>query len=79
VRLCGRDAVQIRPKDPAPPDWEALERRLSSVGSVRRGEGVLIAEVEDVALTLFADGRCLIRGTGDPLRARAIYDRYVGR
>jgi adenylyltransferase/sulfurtransferase len=79
VRLCGRDAVQIRPKDPAPPDFASLERRLSGLASVRRGDGVLIAEVDGVALTLFADGRCLIRGTGDPVRARAIYDRYVGR
>jgi adenylyltransferase/sulfurtransferase len=79
VRLCGRDAVQIRPADPSPPDLDALARRLSPIGTVRRGDGVVIAEVDGTALTLFADGRCLVRGTGDPVRARAIYDRYIGR
>ena len=27
---------------------------------------------------VFADGRALIEGTEDTLRARAVYDRYVG-
>jgi adenylyltransferase/sulfurtransferase len=79
VRLCGRDAVQIRPRDPSPPDFDSLARRLASVAPVRRGDGVLIASVDGVTLTLFEDGRCLIRGTGDTIRARAIYDQYVGR
>jgi hypothetical protein len=35
--------------------------------------------VEDVALTIFSDGRCVVRGTEDPVRARRLYDRYVGR
>ena len=34
--------------------------------------------VEDLRLTLFADGRALVEGTSDPDRARAVFDRTVG-
>ena len=29
-------------------------------------------------LTLFKDGRAIVKGTGDPAVARALYARYVG-
>ena len=79
VKLCGRSAVQVAPAARERPDLEALERRLSRVGQVRRSEHLLSADVEDVSLTVFADGRCVVRGTGDPLRARSLYERYIGR
>ncbi|MEO8190536.1 MAG: ThiF family adenylyltransferase [Acidobacteriota bacterium] len=79
VKLCGRSAVQVAPAARERPDLGALERRLSRVGQVRRSEHLLSAEVEDVSLTVFADGRCVVRGTGDPLRARSLYERYIGR
>ena len=40
---------------------------------------VLLFETEGVALTVFPDGRALIRGTEDPDRAKALYAKYVGR
>lgn len=79
VKLCGRQAVQVAPAARERPDLAALERRLERVGRVRRSEHLLAAEVEDVSLTIFSDGRCVVRGTGDPLRARSLYERYVGR
>ena len=79
VKLCGRRSVQVAPGGRARPDFEALERRLSPLGPVRRSPQLLTAEVEGVNLTLFSDGRCVVRGTDDPLRAKALYARYVGR
>jgi molybdopterin/thiamine biosynthesis adenylyltransferase len=79
VKLCGRSSVQVRPASRERPDFDALERRLAPIGPVRRSEFLLAAEVEDVNLTIFSDGRCVVRGTGDPLRARSLYERYVGR
>jgi adenylyltransferase/sulfurtransferase len=38
----------------------------------------LNADIEDLSLTVFPDGRCVVRGTDDPARARSYYDRYVG-
>jgi molybdopterin/thiamine biosynthesis adenylyltransferase len=79
VKLCGRHSVQVAPAGRERPDFEALERRLSALGRTRSSGELLTAEVEDVVLTIFSDGRCVVRGTGDPQRARSLYDRYVGR
>jgi adenylyltransferase/sulfurtransferase len=78
VKLCGRRSVQVAPPTRGRPDFDLLERRLARVGSVRRSPQLLNADVEDVALTIFSDGRCIVRGTEDPARARILYDRYVG-
>ena len=66
VKLCGRRSVQVAPAGRERPDFDALERRLARVGRVRRSPQLLSAEVEDVSLTIFSDGRCVVRGTGDP-------------
>lgn len=79
VKLCGRNSVQVSPSGRERPDFEALESRLTRVGRVRRSQHLLAADVGDVSLTVFADGRCVVRGTDDPRRARAVYEQYVGR
>jgi molybdopterin-synthase adenylyltransferase len=78
VKLCGRQSVQVTPPVRIRPDFDALERRLAPLGRVRRSPQLLNADVEDVSLTVFPDGRCVVRGTADPMRARSLYDRYVG-
>jgi len=79
VKLCGRRSVQVAPASRARPDFDALTQRLARVGRVHRTPQLLSADVEDVSLTIFADGRCVVRGTGDPARARTLFERYVGR
>ncbi len=79
VKLCGRNSVQVAPGGREQPDFEALEARLARVARVRRSPQLLSADLEDVSLSVFSDGRCVIRGTGDPIRARALYERYIGR
>lgn len=78
VKLCGRQSVQVRPAVRSRPDFDELEERLSPLGRVRRSPQLLNADVEDVSLTVFPDGRCVVRGTADPMRARSLYDRYIG-
>jgi molybdopterin-synthase adenylyltransferase len=78
VKLCGRQSVQIATPGRARPDFDRLERRLSPLGRVRRSPELLNADLPDVSLTIFSDGRCVVRGTDDPARARAYYDRYLG-
>jgi adenylyltransferase/sulfurtransferase len=79
VKLCGRRSVQVAPGGRERPDFDALEKRLARVGPVRRSPQLLSAEIEGVHLTLFSDGRCVVRGTEDPTRARSLYQKYVGR
>ncbi len=79
VKLCGRRSVQVARSGRQRPDFDALEERLARVAQVRRSPQLLNADVEGVSLTIFSDGRCVVRGTEDPGRARRLYDRYVGR
>jgi adenylyltransferase/sulfurtransferase len=79
LTYCGRDAVQVVPGGGrSEVDLDALERRLAAHFRCRRNDFVLRVELEDRGLVIFADGRALITGTGDPAEARSLYDRYVG-
>ena len=39
---------------------------------------MLRAKVDGYELTLFPDGRAIIKGTADPERARSLYAKYFG-
>ncbi|HKR54912.1 MAG TPA: hypothetical protein VJS20_01330, partial [Gemmatimonadales bacterium] len=72
------NAVQVSPPEGAAVDLAALERRLSAVGRVIRNEYLLRLDAEGFEVTVFPDGRAIIRGTEDPARARAVYAKFVG-
>ena len=77
--LCGRNTMSLDPLHAGTVDLAAISERLMKLGKVRTAGSVLMFETEGVALTLFPDGRALIRGTDDPDRAKALYAKYVGR
>lgn len=76
--LCGSDTVSLDPLRRGDVDLDAIDRRLRKLGTVRRAGSVLVADVEGHHLTLFPDGRALIRGVKDASGARAVYAKYVG-
>ncbi len=76
--LCGRTAVQITPRPAQALDLAALAERLAGLGPLSLNEYLLRLEVEGCQLTIFPDGRAIVKGTDDPTRARALYARYVG-
>ena len=81
--LCGRNAVQLRHRQQADGiDLETLADRLRSHGDVRVNEFMLRSELEEngdpFEITLFPDGRAIIKGTDDAGVARGIYAKYVG-
>ena len=78
VVLCGRTAVQITPQPAGRLDLAQLAERLGDAGLVGANEHLLRFEVEGVQLTVFADGRTIVKGTGDLTQARALFARYVG-
>ena len=77
ISLCGRNAVQIHERA-RPMDLEELARRLAPIASVRRNEFALRAVIEAYEITVFPDGRAIIKGTTDPGIARSLYARYIG-
>jgi len=77
VSLCGRNAVQIHESD-RPIDLGELAARLRPLGDVRANEFALRFETAPYLLTIFPDGRAIIKGTTDVGLARSLYARYIG-
>jgi adenylyltransferase/sulfurtransferase len=77
ISLCGRNSVQIHERS-RPIDFPALQARLAPHGEVRYTEYVLKFLRPPFELTLFPDGRAIIRGTTDTGVARSFYARFVG-
>ena len=78
VGLCGRNAMSVDPLRKEPVSLEGVAARLGGVGKIRTADQILIAEVEKYSITLFPDGRAVIKGTDDPAVARSVYARYLG-
>ncbi len=77
VTLCGSNAVQVTPPETRLDPGE-LAARWQGLGEVSLGEGFVRLQTPDCQLTVFADGRAIIRGTTDPAMARSWYARLVG-
>ncbi len=90
VILCGRNAVQIAPRR-ASASTRALDltraaQTLAPHGSFVERDGILVGvlrsqqtpDAQLIELTLFRDGRAIVKGTTDEVFARSIYDRFVG-
>ena len=77
ITLCGRNSVQIHERH-RPIDLGQMSERLQAHGRVRHNEFVLKFWREPYEMTLFPDGRAIIKGTSDSSIARSLYARYVG-
>jgi molybdopterin-synthase adenylyltransferase len=78
LTMCGRDSVQIHERR-RQLDLPALGRRLApTVAEVRENGFLLRFRVPPYEMTVFADGRAIIKGTRDTSVARSLYARYIG-
>jgi adenylyltransferase/sulfurtransferase len=77
VSLCGRNAVQIHERS-RPIDLQGLAAQLAPFASVKANEFALRAALPPYEMTVFPDGRAIIKGTTDIGIARSLYARYVG-
>jgi molybdopterin-synthase adenylyltransferase len=78
ITLCGRDSVQIHERSRAL-DLAALALRLRPVvEDVRQNDFLIRFRVAPYEMTVFADGRAILKGTKDPTVARSLYARYLG-
>jgi adenylyltransferase/sulfurtransferase len=76
--LCGRNAVQVSPGRPVALDLGQLGPRLAAAGAVTSTEHLVRFRVGEHELTVFGDGRAIVKGTSDLAQARSLYARYVG-
>lgn len=77
ITMCGRNSVQIHERS-RPIDFSELQSRLRPHGVVRHNEFVLKFWREPYEMTLFPDGRAIIKGTTDIGIARSLYARFIG-
>jgi adenylyltransferase/sulfurtransferase len=78
ITMCGRDSVQIH-EHRRSLDLAALGEKLSTSGMVvKKNDFLLKFAVPPYELTVFADGRAILKGSTDPAVARSLYARYVG-
>ena len=77
ITLCGRNSVQIHERH-RPVDLGEMSKRLKPHGPVRHNDFVLKFWPESYEMTLFPDGRAIIKGTTDTAVARTLYAKYVG-
>jgi molybdopterin/thiamine biosynthesis adenylyltransferase len=78
ITMCGRDSVQIHERARAL-DLSVLQARLKSlVDDIRQNDFLLRFRIASYEMTVFADGRAILKGTKDPAVARSLYARYIG-
>lgn len=77
ISLCGRNAVQIHERE-RPLDLADLAQRLRPLGDVRQNEFALRFFIPPYEMTVFPDGRAIIKGTQDTGLARSLYAKYIG-
>nr|WP_218970309.1 ThiF family adenylyltransferase [Mesobacillus jeotgali] len=77
--LCGRNTIQIKPRQKAKMDLEKLAARLKNNGEVKGNPFLLrFMPDEDITMVIFQDGRVLVHGTNDLVKAKTYYARYLG-
>jgi molybdopterin/thiamine biosynthesis adenylyltransferase len=78
VTMCGRDSVQIHERH-RNLDLPELEKRITPLAADVRQNGFLLRfQIAPYQITVFPDGRALIKGTTDPAVARSLYAKYIG-
>jgi adenylyltransferase/sulfurtransferase len=79
ITLCGRDSVQIHERGRKLNLDELGHRIRGAAGTQVKGNDFLLRFcVSPYEVTVFADGRAIIKGTKDPAVARSLYARYIG-
>lgn len=76
--LCGRNAVQIAPASSTGLDLPAFAKRMSAVAKVKENEYLVRFSSGEHEVTVFRDGRAIVKGTDDISVARSLYARFVG-
>ena len=69
--------MQIHERE-RPIDLVELKARLEPLGEVRANEFALRFFAAPYEMTVFPDGRAIVKGTSDTGVARSLYARYVG-
>src|SRR5262245_30720603 len=78
ITLCGRNAVQLIPEIKGNMDFAELSKSIGVFGRVEFNDFLLRCLAPPHELTLFKDGRAIVKGTEEAGTARSIYSKMVG-
>lgn len=78
ITLCGRNAVQLIPGVKGEIDFAELSKSIAAFGPVQFNDFLLKCSSPPYEITLFKDGRAIVKGTEEPGLARSVYSKMVG-
>ncbi len=78
VSLCGRNAVQIMTPRSSKINFKKLAEKLKSKAEVSFNDYLLRFQSEPYEITIFANGRAIVKGTEDAGQARSLYAKFIG-
>jgi molybdopterin-synthase adenylyltransferase len=78
ITLCGRNAVQLIPGVKGDLDFAELSKSIGAFGEVQFNDFLLRCSSPPYEVTLFKDGRAIVKGTEEPGLARSVYSKMVG-
>ena len=78
ITLCGRNSVQLIPGVTGDINFEQLSKSISAFGPVQFNDFLLKCSSPPYELTLFKDGRAIVKGTEEAAAARSLYSKMVG-
>ncbi len=78
--LCGRDAVQVSVAGAPALDLNGLAGSLQAAGAtgIKATPYLIRATIDGHELTVFPDGRAIVKGAADEAQAATLYSRYIG-
>lgn len=77
--LCGASSVQLKPAIRVNRlDLPGIAEHFDGESVLRCNDYLLQVRIEECEVSLFSDGRAIIKGIEDPLEARIIYSRHIG-
>jgi len=78
ITLCGRNAVQLIPGVKGDLNFDELSKSIAAFGQVQFNDFLLKCCSPPYEVTLFKDGRAIVKGTEEPGLARSVYSKMVG-
>ncbi|QIZ07085.1 thiazole biosynthesis adenylyltransferase ThiF [Priestia megaterium] len=77
--LCGRNTIQINPRNKRDLDVKKVAANLKKSGKVSGNDYLIrFTPEEDISIVVFKDARVLIHGTNDVVKAKLLYSKYIG-
>lgn len=78
TNLCGQDAFQVLPAQLETIDFQVIAKRLEKAGIVSYNSFMLRFSDGRVEISLFKDGRAIIKNAKNKEQAKSIYSEYIG-